>query len=46
VSVDVTRESIKSTLYELCDHFMSNIKTTSIDPRADGAFGLAINSRL
>lgn len=41
--VDVTRESIKSTLNELCDHFMSNIKTTSIDPRADGAFGLAIN---
>ena len=43
LSVDVTRESINSTLNELCDHFMSNIKTTSIDPRADGAFGLAIN---
>lgn len=42
LSVDVTRESIKSTLNELCNHFMSNIKTTSIDPRADGAFGLAI----
>jgi Family of unknown function (DUF5677) len=41
--VDVTRNSIQGTLSELCDHFMSNIKTTSVDPRLDGAFGLAIN---
>lgn len=42
-SVDATRMSIQSTLSELCDHFMTNVKTTSIDPRLDGSFGLTIN---
>lgn len=40
---NITRESIQGTLSELCNHFMSNIRTTSVDPRLDGALGLAIN---
>lgn len=41
--VDVTNESIQATLSSLCDHFMSNIKTTAVDPRLDGAIGIVIH---
>lgn len=41
--IELTRKSIQTTMSDLCDHFMSNTTTTSVDPRLDGAFGIAIN---
>lgn len=42
-AAETTQKSIQRALHDLCRHFMENITTTSVDPRIDGAFGLAIN---